>query len=153
MKCVAFERDRQSRIGIVQDKWIVDVEILFRFLAKSRHPAALKNSEPFRKATRELLKSGPAPSEVIELLAKGRRWLALLEQVTNLVADSKGGKDAPAMCVRLDSVRLQAPVLRPGKTVCVGQNYAEHARESGSQPSASPIYFLKSSSAICPPGP
>jgi acylpyruvate hydrolase len=56
------------------------------------------------------------------------------------------------MYVRLDSARLQAPVLRPGKIVCVGRNYAEHARESGNEPSASPIYFLKSSSAICHPG-
>ena len=32
----------------------------------------------------------------------------------------------------LGEVRLLAPILRPGKIVCVGRNYAEHARERGS---------------------
>jgi 2-keto-4-pentenoate hydratase/2-oxohepta-3-ene-1,7-dioic acid hydratase in catechol pathway len=44
-------------------------------------------------------------------------------------------------------VRLLAPVL-PSKVVAVGRNYADHAREMGSEPSAEPVLFLKPSTAV-----
>jgi 2-keto-4-pentenoate hydratase/2-oxohepta-3-ene-1,7-dioic acid hydratase in catechol pathway len=52
----------------------------------------------------------------------------------------------------LRDVRLLAPILRPGKIICVGRNYAEHARERGSEVPTSPIFFLKSNNTICGPG-
>lgn len=42
-----------------------------------------------------------------------------------------------------DSLRVGAPIARPGAVVCIGQNYAEHAAESGSPPPPSPIVFFK----------
>jgi acylpyruvate hydrolase len=151
MKCLVFERSGHRRIGIVQGDWIVDLEILFQHLVKGRLLAALKKSSAFQREVRTLLRDD-VPSEMTELLAKGRVWLSHLERVTNLVGNSLDAKDARGMYQNLASARLQAPILRPGKIVCVGRNYAEHARESGSQPSVNPIYFLKSSSAICRPG-
>jgi 2-keto-4-pentenoate hydratase/2-oxohepta-3-ene-1,7-dioic acid hydratase in catechol pathway len=52
----------------------------------------------------------------------------------------------------LDGARLLAPVPRPGKIICVGRNYAEHARERGSDIPTQPIFFLKSNNTICGPG-
>jgi 2-keto-4-pentenoate hydratase/2-oxohepta-3-ene-1,7-dioic acid hydratase in catechol pathway len=43
--------------------------------------------------------------------------------------------------------RLGPPVDRPSKIVCVGQNYAEHARESGAGIPEHPVLFMKASSA------
>jgi 2-keto-4-pentenoate hydratase/2-oxohepta-3-ene-1,7-dioic acid hydratase in catechol pathway len=48
-------------------------------------------------------------------------------------------------------VRLLAPVL-PSKVVAIGKNYAEHARETGSEPPAEPLIFLKPSTAVIGPG-
>jgi len=42
--------------------------------------------------------------------------------------------------------------LRPGKIVCVGRNYREHARELGNAVPAEPLLFLKPSSAIVATG-
>ncbi|HWG89590.1 MAG TPA: fumarylacetoacetate hydrolase family protein [Candidatus Thermoplasmatota archaeon] len=39
-----------------------------------------------------------------------------------------------------------------GKLVCVGRNYADHAREMGAEAPADPILFLKPASALVPPG-
>jgi 2-keto-4-pentenoate hydratase/2-oxohepta-3-ene-1,7-dioic acid hydratase in catechol pathway len=47
----------------------------------------------------------------------------------------------------LDAVRLLAPVL-PSKVVAIGKNYADHAREMGGEPPASPVMFLKPSTAV-----
>lgn len=47
--------------------------------------------------------------------------------------------------------RLGAPIARPSKIVCIGLNYADHARETGATPPAEPVIFLKSSTAMVGP--
>ncbi len=59
----------------------------------------------------------------------------------------KGGVQFTGATFPLDDVRLLAPVL-PSKVVAVGGNYADHAREMGSEPSAEPVLFLKPSTAV-----
>ena len=47
--------------------------------------------------------------------------------------------------------RLGPPVVRPSKIVCIGLNYADHARETNATPPAEPIIFLKSTTALVGP--
>ncbi len=49
--------------------------------------------------------------------------------------------------LRIDGLRLLPPCL-PTKIVCVGRNYAEHARELGSTPPVEPLLFFKPPSAV-----
>ena len=51
----------------------------------------------------------------------------------------------------LGDVRLLAPVL-PSKVLCVGKNYADHAREMGGEAPARPVLFLKPSTSVAGPG-
>ena len=39
----------------------------------------------------------------------------------------------------LESVKLLAPVPQPEKIICVGLNYADHARETGKEPPPEPV--------------
>lgn len=48
-------------------------------------------------------------------------------------------------------LRLGPPIARPSKLICIGLNYAEHARESGMALPAEPVIFFKATSAICGP--
>lgn len=41
---------------------------------------------------------------------------------------------------------------RPGKIVCVGRNFRDHARELGNEVPRGPIFFLKAPSAVVGPG-
>jgi 2-keto-4-pentenoate hydratase/2-oxohepta-3-ene-1,7-dioic acid hydratase in catechol pathway len=50
----------------------------------------------------------------------------------------------------LAEVRLLAPVL-PSKVMGIGNNYAEHVREMGSEPPAEPVLFLKPSTSVTGP--
>jgi 2-keto-4-pentenoate hydratase/2-oxohepta-3-ene-1,7-dioic acid hydratase in catechol pathway len=43
----------------------------------------------------------------------------------------------------LESVKLLAPVPRPEKVICVGLNYADHARETGKELPSEPVIFNK----------
>ena len=51
----------------------------------------------------------------------------------------------------LEAVKLLAPV-EPSKIICVGRNYAEHAREHGNEVPQIPLLFLKPSSSVLGPG-
>ncbi|OGO08469.1 MAG: 2-hydroxyhepta-2,4-diene-1,7-dioate isomerase [Chloroflexi bacterium RBG_13_60_9] len=51
----------------------------------------------------------------------------------------------------LNSVRLTAPWI-PGKIICVGRNYADHAREHNVDIPDVPLLFMKPPSAVIGPG-
>lgn len=50
-----------------------------------------------------------------------------------------------------DHGRLGACVSRPGKFICIGLNYADHAAETGAAVPAEPVVFLKATSAVSGP--
>ena len=47
--------------------------------------------------------------------------------------------------------RLGPPVARPSKILCIGLNYADHARETGATPPPEPVLFMKSTTAYVGP--
>ena len=48
---------------------------------------------------------------------------------------------------KLDEVKLAPAVARPSKIICIGLNYALHAKESGMDAPSEPVVFFKSTSA------
>jgi 2,4-diketo-3-deoxy-L-fuconate hydrolase len=50
-----------------------------------------------------------------------------------------------------EGVRLGSPIARPSKIVCIGLNYADHAKEAGAVLPTEPVIFLKSTTALCGP--
>ena len=53
--------------------------------------------------------------------------------------------------VPLSQVRLLAPVLPRSKVVCIGKNYADHAKEMGGEVPEEPIIFLKPNTSVIGP--
>ncbi|AWS43445.1 fumarylacetoacetate hydrolase family protein [Streptosporangium sp. 'caverna'] len=47
--------------------------------------------------------------------------------------------------------RVGAPVARPGKIVCIGLNYSDHAEETGADIPAEPVVFMKASNTVVGP--
>ncbi len=66
---------------------------------------------------------------------------------TDLFAPTAGEVVCP-----LDEVALLAPVPPPGKIVCVGRNYREHAEETGAAVPTRPQLFAKWANALVGPG-
>jgi 2-keto-4-pentenoate hydratase/2-oxohepta-3-ene-1,7-dioic acid hydratase in catechol pathway len=50
-----------------------------------------------------------------------------------------------------DQQRFGACTARPSKIICVGLNYAQHAKETGAEPPKEPVLFFKSTTALCGP--
>ena len=70
-------------------------------------------------------------------------------------ASSAGERDrlqkAGALLARTD-VTLHAPVPRPGKILCIGLNYRDHAEEQGAELPKAPLVFSKFSTCVLAPG-
>lgn len=47
--------------------------------------------------------------------------------------------------------RVGAPIARPGKVVCIGLNYSDHAAETGQAPPPRPVMFMKDPSTVVGP--
>jgi 2,4-didehydro-3-deoxy-L-rhamnonate hydrolase len=58
---------------------------------------------------------------------------------------------ADSLKVVPESERWGAPIARPGKVICIGLNYSDHAKESGMPVPEEPIVFLKASNTVVGP--
>jgi 2-keto-4-pentenoate hydratase/2-oxohepta-3-ene-1,7-dioic acid hydratase in catechol pathway len=95
---------------------------------------------------REALGEGPA--EVLPWLDLDGPWLPRALAVVSSI----GCEPTHPAVGGLSAAHLLAPVPRPGKVVCIGRNYREHAAESGSEVPKSPIVFSKFGTTIVGPG-
>ncbi|RXK87261.1 fumarylacetoacetate hydrolase family protein [Filimonas effusa] len=69
-----------------------------------------------------------------------------LDRLEAYIADNKAAlKPIP------DGVRIGSPVARPSKIVCIGLNYADHAKETGAALPPEPVVFMKSTTALAGP--
>ena len=50
--------------------------------------------------------------------------------------------------VKIADYRLGSPVARPTKAICVGLNYAKHAKESGAEVPKEPVIFMKAPDTV-----
>ena len=71
---------------------------------------------------------------------------------TDLAAWLGGAPAAESAAIPTRSVRLLAPVPRPGKIFGVGLNYRDHAEEAGQPVPEQPILFAKFANSVIGPG-
>jgi 2-keto-4-pentenoate hydratase/2-oxohepta-3-ene-1,7-dioic acid hydratase in catechol pathway len=53
--------------------------------------------------------------------------------------------------IDIAGLRVGAPVARPGKVVCVGLNYVDHAAETATAPPGEPVVFMKAANTVVGP--
>jgi len=151
MRLVTFEIDNEVRLGALRDYTVIDLELAIGLL----RGGALDNERrpELQDAADTVLAPGASPRDMMELLARGEPWRRALAAILDAVTALPDASRLPrSLFTPLEEVRLRAPLLRPGKIVCVGLNYESHRAEQGIQSPARPIFFLKSDNTICGPG-
>lgn len=107
-----------------------------------------------------LARLGPAGSERPAVVADDGAVLDLSGLTDDIDAAFLAGggidraRDAAGSLPRLDvppGTRYGPPIANPGKIVCIGLNYARHAAESGAQPPAEPVVFMKAPDTVVGP--
>ncbi len=90
-------------------------------------------------------KAAPSlPKTMKSFLAAGERALR---------AAQKAVENAPTSAVfKLSDVKLKAPVPNPGKIICIGLNYRDHAAETNQTVPDYPTVFSKYNNAVNDPG-
>ena len=84
------------------------------------------------------------PSDILAFLNGGAASHALAAQAVD---------DPPAEAVVARAgVKLAAPIPRPGKIICIGLNYSDHAAEAGLPLPDYPVVFAKYSNTVIGPG-
>ncbi|MFJ2544640.1 fumarylacetoacetate hydrolase family protein [Microbacterium sp. NPDC087589] len=102
------------------------------------------------------------PGAEIPVLVESDRYLDLRSVTSDvngdfLAGDFRARVDAARAADELPvledaaAMRIGAPIARPSAVICIGQNYAAHARESGSEPPTVPILFLKTPNTVVGP--
>lgn len=81
------------------------------------------------------------PTEMIAFLEAGEEALARARETI-----------ATGNSLPLSSVKLLAPIPRPGKIICIGLNYRDHAGETGAEIPVFPTVFAKWANVIVAPG-
>ncbi len=76
-----------------------------------------------------------------------REFIALSATQPNLMADVKARATA-ATPTRLDAVTLAPCVPQPGKIICLGVNYYDHAKEGGNAIADYPAFFLRCETSL-----
>ena len=130
MKLVRFSTNGQfPRLGALQGDRIADLQaslaatLTRRGVTRAQEIAAAL----IPPSTRQLLEGGVAAQDAIA---------GITEWVT----------------VPAGSARLHAPIADPGKFICIGLNYRDHALETGNPIPKEPPIFAKWSNAILDPG-
>ena len=75
-------------------------------------------------------------------------WLAM--PADDRAALSQRAAEAPAH--GLATLRLLTPLARPGKLVCLGLNYLDHAAEGGHKAPEYPAFFMRGTTSLLAPG-
>jgi acylpyruvate hydrolase len=130
MKLVRFSTSGQSpRLGVLQADRIADLQA--SLAATLDHRGVVRAAEIAAAlvpaSTRAFLEGGTAARDAVASITE---WVTV-----------------PAA-----SARLHAPIADPGKFICIGLNYRDHAEEAGQAIPKEPPIFAKWSNAIIDPG-
>src|SRR5216117_1241401 len=130
MKLVRYSANGQSpRLGLLQGDRIADVQ------------ASLAASLSRRGVVRaQELAAALAPQSARAFLEGGAATQDAVASITEWVT------------VPANSARLHAPIHDPGKFICIGLNYSDHAAETGNPIPKEPPIFAKWNNAIIDPG-
>jgi 2-keto-4-pentenoate hydratase/2-oxohepta-3-ene-1,7-dioic acid hydratase in catechol pathway len=140
MKIVRYSQNGHSpRLGcLLGEDRVMDLEATYRAHLGARgvvRAAAIAAALFPADSTRGLLEGGVATQDAL----------------TRMLESVRSGTLQP-VAHPLTSVRLHAPIADPGKFICIGLNYKDHAEETGNPAPKEPPIFPKWNNTILDPG-
>lgn len=147
MRLVSFRNGSEARVGVVRGQSVVDVNRAYALLLWSLDIARA-----------DAHADAAAPSSMLDFLEGGEETLQATREAVEFIGESlrsKASRDwlrAEGVVRRFADAELLAPIPRPGKILCLGLNYKDHAKESGHALPKEPVVFTKAPTAVIGPG-
>src|SRR6266480_3186995 len=136
MRLVTYRREGQCRTGAQLDEQVIDLN--------RAHRAALQHTGDEDELA---VADARVPTDMIGLLRGGDTSLRAIQQAVAFARSRLEGNDKTlslqGITYAIDRVSLLPPVMRPGKVVCLGLNYRDHAAEAGMAVPEYPVLFHK----------
>ncbi len=79
------------------------------------------------------------------------KTLVSSSELMNALRELENNEWSGAKVVNRSQAQINAPITDPQKVICIGKNYADHAREMGGEPPEIPVVFNVFPSAIIGP--
>jgi 2-keto-4-pentenoate hydratase/2-oxohepta-3-ene-1,7-dioic acid hydratase in catechol pathway len=137
MRFVMMDGRGGPHLGLLEGEHVLAFAPLARLASRTRGGKARSAAAEIPDDLLSFIERGSL-SQAKAALALGRRLLAT-------------GK-ARGVAVPVSKARLTAPIPRPRKNIfCIGRNYAEHAKESGSNVPTVPVFFTKPPTCVVGP--
>ncbi len=96
------------------------------------------------------LSGEPDKTDMLSILSAGELFLKRIHEEASSLLDrldeSASLKNATLHSIK--DVKLLAPIPRPGKIICLGLNYSDHAEEAGLEQPEEPVLFSKPATAV-----
>lgn len=135
MRLLTYDHDGRPRAGAQVGSHVVSIADVVTFARDGN-----KGTGSFSTRT-----PNDFPASVIDLLAAGEDAKAMVEAAIRFVAagDCLARLAERGAAREMDAVRFLPPVPRPGKIICIGQNYRAHVAEMKREMPKYPMFFAK----------
>ncbi len=147
MRLLTFSARGQTRLGAEDGAWVIDLNRAgHEYFSTQGGPRAAGQADTW------------LPPSMKEFLAGGNDAMAAAGEAARHIHTLLNDPPEAAriqregIAWRSDDVRRLPPVPDPPKILCVGRNYAEHAREGGAEPPELPIFFGRFPHSLLGPG-
>lgn len=140
LKLVSYTCKQQSnvyRIGFIQDEKVIDLQDSYRLLLLQQEDDELLT----------ILES-LFPADPTRFFKRGDKAIAKAKEAYHFIRNQSTYRE---VSFRREEVILGPPIADPGKIICVGKNYADHAKEMDSELPEYPVLFSKFSNALIGP--
>ncbi|MGD8189447.1 fumarylacetoacetate hydrolase family protein [Brevibacillus ginsengisoli] len=139
MKLVSYSYQGNVRIGSQEDQVIYDLNYAYQFLLEGQGKLRSKQ-----------IADAYIPSNMVDFLQGGKESIELAKSAIDYVKSNPTCNQYKVV-YELSEVKVEAPVLNPGKMICVGHNYREHILEMGREIPPYPVIFAKFANTIIGP--
>ncbi|NMH83363.1 fumarylacetoacetate hydrolase family protein [Heyndrickxia coagulans] len=139
MKLLTFRSEGVARIGAYVDGLAVDLHTAFTALLESKG----------KRRARQIAEAY-IPNDMNGFLEGGKESMAYAKEAVDYALKVKTDKER-RLVFPAEEVKLEAPVPKPGKMICVGHNYKEHILEMKRELPPYPVVFAKFANTVIGP--
>lgn len=139
MKLINYTLNGITRTGAIVEEQVVDLNYAYETQLKEAGEHRYKE-----------IAHAYVPATTDELYQGGKKSIELAQTAIDFILTNPTVSAQKAI-FSLEEVKVEAPVINPGKIICVGHNYCEHILEMGRELPTHPVIFAKFANTILGP--